>query len=105
MIFDKAVYGEDWTTIISNEIFHQRDKSNTNEIGYFHQRLFEFMKDYHVPLNGKEGGWDVIYDVPSGCVLDENNTLHKIYVEMKNKHNTMILLLPARRTLKCRINS
>ena len=89
MIFDKAVYGEDWPTLISNEIFRQRDKSNTNEIGYFHQRLFEFVKNCHVPLNGQEGGWDVIYDVPDGYVLDDGNTVHKIYVEMKNKHNTM----------------
>lgn len=89
MIFDKAVYGEDWPTLISNEIFRQRDKSNTNEIGYFHQRLFEFVKNCHVPPNGQEGGWDVIYDVPDGYVLDDGNTVHKIYVEMKNKHNTM----------------
>lgn len=89
MIFDKAVYGEDWPTLISNEIFRQRDKSNTNEIGYFYQRLFEFVKNCHVPPNGQEGGWDVIYDVPDGYVLDDGNTVHKIYVEMKNKHNTM----------------
>lgn len=89
MIFDRAVYGEDWKTIISNEIFRQRDKSNTNEIGYFHQRLFEFINGCHVPPNGQEGGWDVIYDVPGGHVLDGGNIVHKIYVEMKNKHNTM----------------
>lgn len=89
MIFDKAVYGEDWSTIISNEIFRQRDKSNTNEIGYFHQRLFEYVAGCHVPPNGQEGGWDVIYDAPNGYVLDDGNMVHKIYVEMKNKHNTM----------------
>lgn len=89
MIFDKAVYGEDWSTIISNEIFRQRDKSNTNEIGYFHQRLFEFVDGCHVPSNGQEGGWDVIYDAPDGYVVDNGNIVYKIYVEMKNKHNTM----------------
>lgn len=89
MIFDKAVYGEDWAAIISNELFRQRDKSNTNEIGYFHQRMFEYIAGCHVPPNGKEGGWDVIYDVPNGYTLDNGNTVHKIYVEMKNKHNTM----------------
>lgn len=89
MIFDKAVYGEDWPTLISNEIFRQRDKSNTNEIGYFHQRIFEFVKGCHVPPNGQEGGWDVIYDIPDGYVLDGGDIVHKIYVEMKNKHNTM----------------
>ena len=89
MIFDKAVYGEDWKTIISNEIFRQRDKSNTNEIGYFHQRLFAYINHCHVPLNGQEGGWDVIFDVPDGYKLDDDSIVHKVYVEMKNKHNTM----------------
>lgn len=89
MIFDKAVYGEDWSTIISNEIFRQRDKSNTNEIGYFHQQLFEFVAGCHVPPNGQEGGWDVIHDIPNGYVLDDGDMVHKVYVEMKNKHNTM----------------
>lgn len=89
MIFDKAVYGEDWPTIISNEIFRQRDKANTNEIGYFHQRLFEFVEHCHVPPNGREGGWDVIYNAPAGYVLENGNIVHTVYVEMKNKHNTM----------------
>lgn len=89
MIFDKAVYGEDWKTLISNEIFRQRDKSNTNEIGYFHQRLFSYIDRCEVPPNGEKGGWDVIYSIPDGYVLDNGNVVHKIYVEMKNKHNTM----------------
>ncbi len=89
MIFDKSVYGEDWQDLISSEIFRQRDKSNTNEIGYFHQRLFDFVAGCRVPENGKEGGWDVIYEVPDGYTLDNGNVVHTIYVEMKNKHNTM----------------
>lgn len=89
MIFDKAVYGTDWKGIIANEIFRQRDKANTNEIGYFHQRIFSYVEHCRVPLNGKEGGWDVIYDVPEGYMLDTGNVVHRIYVEMKNKHNTM----------------
>lgn len=89
MVFDRAVYGESWGQIISNEIFRQRDKSNTNEIGYFHQRLFEYIKNCYVPANGQEGGWDVIYEDSNGYTVDEGNTVHKIYVEMKNKHNTM----------------
>lgn len=89
MIFDKAVYGTDWQTLISNEIFRQRDKANTNEIGYFHQRIFAYIKHCHVPPNGEEGGWDVIYDAPSGYMLDHQNVVHRIFVEMKNKHNTM----------------
>lgn len=89
MIFDKAVYGQDWQTIISNEVFRQRDKAATNEIGYFHQRFFDYVEHCHVPRNGEEGGWDVIYDVPDGYVLDDGNTVHRVFVEMKNKHNTM----------------
>lgn len=89
MIFDKAVYDEDWKTLISNEIFRQRDKRNNNEIGYFHQRLFNYLKGCHVPPNGTEGGWDVIYEIPSGYEISNGDCVHKIYVEMKNKHNTM----------------
>lgn len=89
MIFDKAVYGEEWQTIIANEIFRQRDKSNTNEIGYFHQRIFNYMKNCRVPDNGKDGGWDVIYESPNGYILDNGNKVAKVFVELKNKHNTM----------------
>ena len=40
LIFDKTVYRSSWEQIIGNEIFRQRDKSNNNDIGYFHQRIF-----------------------------------------------------------------
>lgn len=89
MIFDKAVYSEDWEAIISSEIFRQRDKSNTNEIGYFHQRMFEYMKNCRVPINGQEGGWDVIFESPEGYTLSDGSKVRTIFVEMKNKHNTM----------------
>lgn len=89
MIFDKAVYHNDWETLVSNEIFRQRDKANTNEIGYFHQRFFDYIDGCHVPPNGEEGGWDVIYDVPDGYQIGKGDIVHRIYVEMKNKHNTM----------------
>lgn len=36
LIFDKYVYGESWSEIVSHEVFRQRDKSNNNAIGYFH---------------------------------------------------------------------
>lgn len=89
MIFDKSVYREDWAGIISNEIFRQRDKSTTNEIGYFHQRIFTYIKNCTVPDNGTSGGWDVIYDIPKGYEATKDDIVHRIYVEMKNKHNTM----------------
>ena len=43
MIFDKTVYQSTWEEIVSNEIFRQRDKSNNNDIGYFHQRIFQYI--------------------------------------------------------------
>ena len=89
LIFDKTVYGATWKEIVGNEIFRQRDKSNNNDIGYFHQRIFQYMKNCRVPQNGKEGGWDVIYENPAGIQIPEAGVVHKVYVEMKNKHNTM----------------
>lgn len=89
LIFDKTVYQASWEEIVSNEIFRQRDKSNNNDIGYFHQRMFKYIDKCDVPDNGKEGGWDVIYTNPDGIKLPDGSVVHKVYVEMKNKHNTM----------------
>lgn len=85
MVFDKAIYGVSWADIVSSEIFRQRDKSDNNSIGYFHQKIFKYIDRCIVP----NSGWDIIVDMPQGYVIDEYNTVHKIYVEMKNKHNTM----------------
>ncbi|MCI9532251.1 MAG: Eco47II family restriction endonuclease [Lachnospiraceae bacterium] len=89
LIFDKTVYGSDWESIVGNELFRQRDKSNNNDIGYFHQRIFQYMDHCHVPENGREGGWDVIFQDEGGIVLPGGDVVHRVYVEMKNKHNTM----------------
>lgn len=89
LIFDKTVYQTSWKEIVSNEIFRQRDKSNNNDIGYFHQRIFQYIKNCHVPPNGEEGGWDVIYKNSDGIELPDGSIVHTVYVEMKNKHNTM----------------
>jgi hypothetical protein len=85
LIFDKTVYGYTWEEIIKNEIFRQRDKSNNNDIGYFHQRIFQYMDGCTVPSMG----WDVIFTKPGGIVLPDGDKVKTIYVEMKNKHNTM----------------
>lgn len=85
LIFDKSVYDVSWEEIINNEIFRQRDKSNNNDIGYFHQNIFSYFKGCKVP----PAGWDVIYHNPNGINLSENIIIHTLYVEMKNKHNTM----------------
>lgn len=89
LIFDKTVYHSSWDEIVSNEIFRQRDKSANNDIGYFHQRIFQYIANCHVPPNGKEGGWDVIYQNTAGIPIPDAGIVHKVYVEMKNKHNTM----------------
>lgn len=89
LIFDKIVYRSSWEDIVNSEIFRQRDKSNNNDIGYFHQRIFEYIENCKVPENGQNGGWDVIYKKPEGIQLPSGDAVSTIYVEMKNKHNTM----------------
>lgn len=76
LTFDKNVFRKSFEQIVNDEISRQRDKSNNNAIGYFHQNIFQYIKNCEVP----KSGWDVI-------VTPEDKT--KIYVEMKNKHNTM----------------
>ena len=85
LIFDKTVYHASWDEIVSNEIFRQRDKSNNNDIGYFHQRIFQYIANCEVPNTG----WDVIYKNPNGVEVTDGNTVSTVFVEMKNKHNTM----------------
>ncbi|MEG2139830.1 MAG: Eco47II family restriction endonuclease [Bilophila sp.] len=85
LIFDKTVYHSSWEEIIRNEIFRQRDKSNNNDIGYFHQNFFSYIAGCTVP----DKGWDVIYTNPKGITLPGGGFVHTVYVEMKNKHNTM----------------
>lgn len=89
LIFDKFVYGQTWEEIVNNEIFRQRDKSNNNDIGYFHQTIFKYIKNCRVPKNGNEGGWDVIFENPQGILMPDGTKVSRVYVEMKNKHNTM----------------
>lgn len=85
LIFDKSVYRTSWEEIVKNEIFRQRDKSNNNDIGYFHQNIFSYFKGCEVP----QAGWDVIYRNPAGIQMPDGDVVHTLYVEMKNKHNTM----------------
>jgi len=74
LTFDSKVYNKTIESIIEEEIMRQIDKSNTNQIWYFHQNIFKYLWNWWmVP--------DAWYDIV--------NTKSKIYVEMKNKHNTM----------------
>lgn len=89
MLFDKIVYRTSWEEIIRSEIFRQRDKANNNSIGYFHQGIFQYISHCRVPANGTEGGWDVIVERADGIMIPNGGMVHTVYVEMKNKHNTM----------------
>jgi hypothetical protein len=74
LTFDSKVYNKSIEEIIESEIIRQMDKSNTNHIGYFHQNIFKYIDpEWQVPKQG----FDLI------------NESQKIYVEIKNKHNTM----------------
>lgn len=85
LIFDKTVYQYSWDEIIKNEIFRQRDKANNNDIGYFHQRIFQYIDGCSVP----QTGWDVVVQKDGSIDIPECGSVGRIYVEMKNKHNTM----------------
>lgn len=89
LMFDKQVYLQTWEQAIANEIYRQRDKSNNNDIGYFHQGIFQYIDNCKVPATGEEGGWDVIYSNNEGIEVTEGSRVKKIFVELKNKHNTM----------------
>jgi hypothetical protein len=74
LTFDSKIYGKSLEETIELEIIRQMDKSNTNHIGYFHQNIFKYIDgEWTVPKQG----FDLI------------NEREKMYVEMKNKHNTM----------------
>ncbi|MBS1174687.1 MAG: restriction endonuclease [Burkholderiaceae bacterium] len=74
LTFDAKVYNKTIEQVIQDEVTRQLDKSNNNHIGYFHQNLFGLLNaDWTVPSKG----FDVV------------NEKQKIFVEMKNKHNTM----------------
>lgn len=77
LLFDMKVYGKTTEDLVEDEITRQIDKTNSNSIGYFNQNMFKYIENCVVPLQG----FDVIYTNP--------NNGKKIYVEMKNKHNTM----------------
>lgn len=77
LTFDSKIYHRSIETVINNECFRQIDKSNNNVIGYFHQNLFKYAGNgWEVPANGVTG-------------FDVQNPSKHIYVELKNKHNTM----------------
>lgn len=75
IVFDSSVFNKRIETIIESEILRQKDKTNNNLIGFFHQNLFKYIKNESWKV--LKSGFDIV------------NLKEKIYVEMKNKHNTM----------------
>lgn len=74
LTFDSKIYKKDVRSLIEGEIIRQIDKSNTNHIGSFHHNIFNYLGNgWHVPSSG----------------FDVENPSDFIYVEIKNKHNTM----------------
>ena len=74
LTFDAKVYGRSIKEVVIAECIRQMDKHNNNHVGYFHQNIFRYAGNgWKVPNEG----FDVV-----------NDNLH-IFVEMKNKHNTM----------------
>ena len=74
MVFDSKVYSKDFEEVIKDELVRQRDKTNSNAIGYFHQNMFKYINNCEVP---KEG-FDVIYTMNS-------SSSQKTYMRMLNK--------------------
>lgn len=75
LLFDKNIFNQTFEETIKMELQRQRDKTNNNIIGYFHQNIFKYIKNCIVPAEG----WDIIY----------TSDKYTYYIEMKNKHNTM----------------
>ena len=74
LTFDAKVYGRTMEEVVASECIRQMDKTNNNHIGYFHQNLFRYASN----------GW-VVPDQGFDVVNEEKH----IFVELKNKHNTM----------------
>lgn len=73
LTFTYFLTGQDISELVSAEQRRQIDKSMNNDIGYFHQNIFKYINGWHVPAEG----FDIVKDD------------YSVYVELKNKHNTM----------------
>lgn len=73
LTFSYFTTGQSKEHVVSAEVARQQDKTINNSIGYFHQKIFSYIDGWKIP----KSGFDVV-----------NEDLH-IFVELKNKHNTM----------------
>lgn len=74
-LFDSYLLENKQDELITDEILRRHGKKTESKIGYFHQYIFEYTnyKKWSVPKKG----WDLV------------NEEEHIYVEIKNKFNTM----------------
>lgn len=80
LTFDYKIYQKSIEEVVELEVIRQMDKSNSNHIGYFQQNIFNYLYNKDTKKNNwkiPKQGFDII------------NEVDNIYVEMKNKHNTM----------------
>ena len=73
MTFDQKFLGKEVKDLIETEVLRQLDKTRNNAIGYFHQNIFRYVKGWKMASNP----FDVV------------NEQESIFVEVKNKFNTM----------------
>ena len=75
MAFDMEFYNVNNEQWISMETGRQADKSVSNSIGYFHQHIISGIND--------------LIDLGQGGGCDITNITNTLFVEIKNKYNTM----------------
>lgn len=74
-VFDMYNKGMSFDSWKKSELIRQNDKNVNNKVGEFHQKLL-----------GCVNGWD---DLQTGGVADLSNTSKTIFIELKNKWNTV----------------
>ncbi|WP_064000251.1 Eco47II family restriction endonuclease [Campylobacter iguaniorum] len=61
ILTEPNIFNKSFKEIIDLKIHRQRDKSNNNTIGYFHQNIFKYFKNCEVP----DEGWDIVFQSPN----------------------------------------
>lgn len=75
LLFDKEIMNLNYEEVIRREILRQKNKSDNNAIGYFHQNIFKYISGCKVINEG----------IGVGCKINDITYL----AEIKNKYNTM----------------
>lgn len=75
IVFEMACFGMEFDDWYKAELARQSQKSLSNHLGTFHQKML-----------GAVDGW---LDLGVGNIVDLENSKNKIIAEVKNKHNTL----------------